>query len=81
MLVPLYGFLKGDTIGLLVLVQESDPVREIGRSLQEAAAVRVSPRPSADVYFRGKLLDPALTVAEAGLEALERVDVVPKEEG
>jgi len=81
MLVPLYGFLKGDTIGLLVLVQESDTVREIGRTLQEAAAVRVGPRPSADVYFRGRLLDPALTVAEAGLEALERVDVVPKEEG
>jgi toluene-4-monooxygenase system protein B len=81
MLVPLYGFLKGDTIGLLVLVQETDTVREIGRSLQEAAAVRVTPRPAADVYFRGHLLDPALTVAEAGLEALERVDVVPKEEG
>jgi len=81
MLVPLYGFLKGDSIGLLVLVQETDTVREIGRTLQEAAAVRVTPRPSADVYFQGRLLDPALTVAAAGLGALERVDVVPKEEG
>ena len=79
MLVPLYGFLKGDAIGLLVLVQETDTVREIGRTLQEAASVRVAPRPSADVYFRGQLLNPTLTVAEAGLEALERVDVVPRE--
>jgi hypothetical protein len=59
MLVPLYGFLRGDTIGLLVLVHETDTVREIGRKLQEAAAVRV---------------------AEVGLQALERVDVIPKEE-
>jgi hypothetical protein len=79
MLVPLYGFLKGDTIGLLVLVHETDPVREIGRKLQEAAAVRVAPRPGADVYFRGTLLRPELTIGEVGLTALERVDVVPKE--
>jgi hypothetical protein len=80
MLVPLYGFLRGDTIGLLVLVHETDTVREIGRKLQEAASVRVAPRPSADVYFRGTLLHPELTISEVGLAALERVDVVPKEE-
>lgn len=79
MLVPLYGFLKGDVIGLLVLVQDTDPVREIGRSLQEAAAMRVSPKADADVFHQGMRLDPSLTVAEAGLAALERVDVVPKE--
>ena len=79
MLVPLYGFLKGDTIGLLVLVQDTDPVREIGRSIQEAAAMRVAPRPEADIFYNGARLDPALTVLEAGLEALERVDVVPRE--
>jgi hypothetical protein len=79
MLVPLYGFLRGDSIGLLVLVHDTDAVEEIGRKLQEAAAVRVAPRASADVYFRGTLLNPALSVAQAGLEALERVDVVPKE--
>ena len=80
MLVPLYGFLRGDTIGLLVLVHDTDTVREIGRKLQEAAAVRVAPKPAAEVYCRGSLLTPDLTVGEVGLKALERVDVVPKEE-
>jgi hypothetical protein len=79
MLVPLYGFLRGDSIGLLVLVHDTESVAEIGRKLQEAAAVRVAPRASADVYHRGVLLRPDLTVGQAGLEALERVDVVPKE--
>jgi hypothetical protein len=78
-LVPLYGFLRGDTIGLLVLVQDTDTVEEIGRKLQEAATVRVAPKPAAEVYFRGSLLSPQLTVAGAGLEALDRVDVVGKE--
>ncbi len=79
MLVPLYGFLRGDTIGLLVLVHDTDTVREIGRKLQEAASVRVAPKPASDVFVRGTLLHPELTVGEAGLSALERVDVVPKE--
>jgi hypothetical protein len=39
--------------------------------------VRVEPRGVAQVYRSGRLLDPALTVAEAGLLALDRVDLVP----
>lgn len=78
MLIPLYGFLRGDSIGLLVLVHDTDSVEEIGRKLQEAASVRVAPVPSVDVYYRGTVLNPAISVAQAGLEALERVDVVPK---
>jgi hypothetical protein len=56
MLVPLYGFLRGDTLGLVVLVQDTDPVSAIAESLQQAASM--------------------LTVAEVGLRALDRVDVV-----
>jgi hypothetical protein len=78
MLVPLYGFLRGDTLGLVVLVQDDDRVAAIARTLQEAAATRVAPSPSASVYFRGQRLDPALSVTEAGLRALDRVDVVPE---
>jgi hypothetical protein len=81
MLVPLYGFLRGDTIGLVVLVQDTDRVREVARSLMEAAAVRVAPRAHADVYRNGTRLDPDATVAAAGLGALDRVDVVPLEGG
>jgi hypothetical protein len=76
MLVPLYGFLRGDTIGLVVLVHDDDKVRDLAACLQEAASVRVAPAPSARVYFGGKLLEPTLTIAESGLTALDRVDVV-----
>jgi len=78
MLVPLYGFLKGDSIGLIVLVHDHQTVAEIGASLQQAASVRVAPRPVVAVYYKGNRLDPQLTVAAAGLQALDRVDVVPE---
>jgi hypothetical protein len=78
-LVPLYGFLKGDTVGLVVLVHHDHKVGQIASSLQQAATCRVAPRPAAGVYFQGKRLDPDLTVADAGLQALDRVDVVPED--
>ena len=79
MLVPLYGFLAGDTLGLVLLVHDDDRVQAIAEQLQLAACVRVAPRARAQVYFRGQRLDPELAVSEAGLAPLDRVDVVPEE--
>jgi hypothetical protein len=79
LLVPLYGFLAGDTLGLVVLVHDNDRVHAIAEQLQLAACVRVAPRAQAQVYFRGERLDPQLTVSKAGLAPLDRVDVVPEE--
>jgi hypothetical protein len=76
-LVPLYGFLRGDTIGLIVLVHDHETVADAARRLQEAAAVRVAPAREVCVQHNGRVLDPRSTIAEAGLEALERVDVIP----
>lgn len=76
MLVPLYGFLKGDTLGIVVLVHDHQKVREVAETLQKAAASRVRPGARASVLLRGNRLDPEATVAEVGLEALDRVDVV-----
>ena len=79
MLVPLYGFLQGDTIGLLVLVHDHETIHDVAACLQEAASVRVAPRQRMRVMFRGRALDPKMRVSESGLGALDRVDVVPEE--
>lgn len=76
MLVPLYGFLRGDTIGLLILVHDDETVGALADRLREAASVRVRPRPVAAVVHAGRALDPGWTIAEAGLTPLERVDVI-----
>jgi hypothetical protein len=78
MLIPLYGFVRGDTLGVLVLAHDGDTVDTLGASLQQAACMRVSPSKRVSVYRDGVLLAPHLTLAQAGFSALERVDLVPE---
>jgi len=78
-LIPLYGFVAGDTLGVLVLATDTETIREVAIKLQQAVAVRIAPRVRAQIYAGGRLLDPALTVAGAGLGALDRIDLVGEE--
>jgi hypothetical protein len=75
MSLPLYGFLEGDTIGVLIVSEENGTVASLARKLQDAASIRVTPHNRTHVVYRGKVIDPALTLAEAGFTELERFDV------
>ncbi|HEU0199339.1 MAG TPA: toluene-4-monooxygenase system B family protein [Burkholderiaceae bacterium] len=75
MLVPVYGFLEGDTMGLLVLAHDDMSIAEVIAKLRAAARVRTAWSGDAQALFRGIALDPLATVAEAGLAALDRIDV------
>ena len=74
-MIPLYGFLEGDTIGLLVLAQRDDSIAELARKLQAAARLRVAIDGPVDGGLRRQALDPHSTVADAGLQPLARFDV------
>lgn len=76
MAIPLYGFLQGDTIGLLIFVEEEDTFETLARKLQDAASLRVASRGQVQVVYNNKAMDPAITVSEAGLQALDRIDVI-----
>lgn len=76
MSIPLYGFLEGDTLGLLVLAEEGETVLEIARKLQDAASIRVARNDKIQFVYNGEAIDPALTVAQTGLQALDRFDVI-----
>jgi hypothetical protein len=80
MLIPLHCFVRGDTLGLVVLVQDRDTVDQVANSILRAAAPRVAPLERAALYFGARRLDPRLTVTQAGLTPLDRVDVVPEDE-
>jgi hypothetical protein len=73
--IPLYGFLEGDTLGLLVLASEQDTAAALAAKLQAAAAPRVRPREGARVWANGQKLERWVTVAAAGLGPLDRIDV------
>jgi hypothetical protein len=74
--IPLYGFLEGDTLGLLVLAEEGQTILELARTLQDAASIRVTWNHNIDFVYHGKAIDTGLTVAQAGLQALDRFDVI-----
>lgn len=76
MAIPLYGFLEGDTLGLLMLAEEGETVLELARKLQDAASLRVARNDKIDFVYNGRAIDPGLTVAQAGLQALDRFDVI-----
>jgi hypothetical protein len=79
--IPLFGFLEGDTLGLLILAGERDSMGELAQKLQEAAAVRVAPGAEVRVVVRGEPIDARVTVTACGLGALDRFDVVHRDDG
>ena len=74
--VPLYGFLQGDTVGLLILAEDADTLEALAQKLQAAASLRVAPRDPVRIIYKDKTMDQTLTVAQAGFEALDRFDVL-----
>ena len=75
-MIPLYGFLEGDTIGLLILADENDTGAVLIQKLQASARVRVKPRARVKLLHNGQTIDPQTTVTQARMAALDRIDVV-----
>lgn len=76
---PLYGFLKGDTIGLLILAHDEEKVSTLAEKLVRAAHVRVAPCHDVDVFYHGRRLDPNGFIMDVGFDAMDRFDVIPAE--
>lgn len=84
MLIPVYGFLQGDALGLVVLMRDDETADDFANKLMQAAAVRVAPFGDRVVYFNGQRLEANAILIEAGVTPLDRLDVVaihPKQEG
>jgi hypothetical protein len=76
MLTPLYGFVAGDTLGLLVLARHDDKIADVIKKMKCSASVRLRWDGEGRLIHDGHVLSPDLTVQDAGLEALDRVDLV-----
>jgi hypothetical protein len=79
--VPLYVFVQGDTLGLVVLARDDESIDELALRLARAAAPRVALTGKLHVMHRGKRLSGALSLTEAGVKPLDRVDLVPEASG
>ena len=76
MAIPVYVFVRGDTLGLVVLASVTESVDDLALRLARAAAPRVTLAGRLRVLHRGKLLRGELTLKDAGVVALDRVDLV-----
>jgi hypothetical protein len=74
--VPLYGFLQGDTVGLLILADDDETLEALARKLQAAASLRVAARDEVQLVYNDKTMDLTMTVAQARFQALDRFDVL-----
>ena len=74
-LVPLYGFVEGDTIGLIVLAHDDDLIARVVARMQHSSRWRVAKFEDARAFHGDRPLDASHTVVQAGLSALERIDV------
>ncbi len=81
MTLPLYAFVQGDACVLLVLASGNQTVATLANDIQSAAAVRIPVARSARVFLAGRQLAPDLTLEEAGVTPLARIDLVRGEDG
>ena len=73
--LPLYGFMEGDTIGLLILADEQESVRSLAGKLRDAASLRVDGGCDMDLVYQGRVLDPDSMLAQADFKPLQRFDL------
>ena len=75
MALPLYCFVRGDTLGLVVLADEAESIDALALRLARAAAPRVTLAGPLRVWHRGRVLPGELTLGQAGVSPLDRVDL------
>ncbi len=75
-MMPVYGFVQGDTMGLVVLVRRDETARDLANRLIEAAGIRVDPPGDGRVMVGQRILDPKATLRSEGIGPLDRVDLV-----
>jgi len=73
--IPVYGFLEGDTIGLLILADEQELLAVTAAKLQAAARLRARLDGPLALFVNGHAVELEATVQQAGIKALDRLDV------
>ncbi len=75
-MIPLHGFLEGDTMGLVILAMPEDTMEVLADKLCASASLRAEAPPEPRVVYGGSALEPTATVTEVGFHPLDRFDVV-----
>lgn len=75
-MMPIYAFLEGDTLGLLLLMNPDETVAELAEKMARASRLRVQAAGTLRLMCNGEILEPRMTLANAKISSLDRVDGV-----
>jgi len=73
--LPLYGFVEGDTVVVLIIADENESVASLAKKLRDAVSLRVATTDDMEIVYRAVALDPAITLDQAKFAPLERFDL------
>ena len=74
--MPLYGFVQGDTMGVVVLGRLDATVAQLGADLLRAVGVRIGRQGTYQLRAGERRLDPDATLRSEALDSLDRIDLV-----
>jgi hypothetical protein len=74
--MPVYGFVQGDSMGIVVLAHSDGTAADLAEKLMQATSVRVARREKYRVMAGERILDLGATLRMQGIQALDRVDLV-----
>ena len=74
--VPFYGFVQGDTMGVVVLGRLDGTVAELGANLLRAVGVRLNRQGPYQLRAGARLLDPEGTLRTQAMKPLDRIDLL-----
>jgi len=75
-MMPVYGFLEGDTLGILLFAYADETVGSLANKLQLSSKFRVPVMKKPALIFKGAELDQNLLISSTSIQALDRVDVI-----
>jgi hypothetical protein len=78
-MIPLYGFVQGDTLGLVVLAGPDETMGAVADRLQASASVRIAPRSRVRVLHEGRPVPLDTTLETMRVRPLDRIDVLDDE--
>ncbi len=74
-MIPLLGFLQGDTLGVLVFAQENDTMADVAKRLIQSCQVRVAFEGNPILLYKNKAMPDTALVSSVGFKLLDRIDV------
>jgi hypothetical protein len=76
-MIPVYAFLEGDSLGLLIFTYEEETVVALAEKVRTSARCRVNPGTARQlsVFLEGKELDRFAKVHECGITPLSIIEV------